>query len=152
MVTAPGDLSRAVERELDTYGARDTTAGQTALALARSIDDGPESATGLAALSRELRATMTETLSAHANTSGGFLPELKTRREQRRQALTWPCRTIRIYLGEKPEEGRGVDRRFPRNIIRGMKQSEGHWSVAESAPTRPNPTPRADPTSCTRRD
>ena len=82
------DLARAVERDLDTYGARDTTAGQTALALARRIDDGPESATGLAALSRELRATMTETLSAHANTSGGFLVELQTRREQRRQALT----------------------------------------------------------------
>ena len=88
MDTAPGDLARAVERDLDTYGARDTTAGQTALALARRIDDGPESATGLAALSRELRATMTETLSAHANTSGGFLVELQTRRDQRRQALT----------------------------------------------------------------
>lgn len=73
----------AVVAELTAAGRLDSSAGQAAVALARRIDDGAESSSGLAALTREMRAAMAEALS-RVEASGDALDELLARREARR--------------------------------------------------------------------
>ncbi len=73
----------AVLAELRAAGRLDSSAGQAAVALARRIDDGAESSSGLAALTREMRAAMAEALS-RVEASGDALDELRARREARR--------------------------------------------------------------------
>jgi endogenous inhibitor of DNA gyrase (YacG/DUF329 family) len=73
----------AVRTELTEAGRLDSSAGQAALALAHRIDEGAESSAGLAALTRELRAAMTEAL-ANVTQAGDALDELRARREARR--------------------------------------------------------------------
>lgn len=73
----------AVIAELTAAGRLDSSAGQAAVALARRIDDGAESSSGLAALTREMRAAMAEALS-RVEVAGDALDELRARREARR--------------------------------------------------------------------
>lgn len=73
----------AVVAELTAAGRLDSSAGQAAVALARRIDDGAESSSGLASLTREMRAAMAEALS-RAEATGDALDELRARREARR--------------------------------------------------------------------
>lgn len=73
----------AVIAELTAAGRLDSSAGQAAVALARRIDDGAESSSGLAALTREMRAAMAEALS-RVESAGDALDELLARREARR--------------------------------------------------------------------
>lgn len=76
-------VTSAVIAELTAAGRLHTSAGQSALALARRIDDGAESSAGLAALTREMRAAMAEATSNVAE-AGDALDELRARREARR--------------------------------------------------------------------
>ena len=80
---APVGALGAVLAELRAAGRLDSSAGQAAVALARRIDDGAESSSGLAALTREMRAAMAEALS-RVEASGDALDELRARREARR--------------------------------------------------------------------
>ena len=80
---APVGALGAVLAELRVAGRLDSSAGQAAVALARRIDDGAESSSGLAALTREMRAAMAEALS-RVEASGDALDELRARREARR--------------------------------------------------------------------
>lgn len=80
---APVGTLGAVLAELRAAGRLDSSAGQAAVALARRIDDGAESSSGLAALTREMRAAMAEALS-RVEASGDALDELRARREARR--------------------------------------------------------------------
>lgn len=73
----------AVVAELTDAGRLDTSAGQAAVALATRIDQGAESSSGLAALTREMRAAMAEAL-ANVAQAGDALDELRARREARR--------------------------------------------------------------------
>ena len=66
-----------------TAGRADTSAGRTAIALARRIDDGAESSAGMAALTRELSARMAEA-TASVESEGDAIDELRARREARR--------------------------------------------------------------------
>jgi hypothetical protein len=69
--------------ELTEAGRLQTSAGQAAVALASRIDAGAESSSGLAALTREMRAAMAEATANVAQT-GDALDELRARREARR--------------------------------------------------------------------
>ncbi len=80
-----GGTLTAVTAELTAVGRLDSSAGQAAVALARRIDEGAESSSGLAALTREMRAAMAEAL-AHVEQAGDALDELRARREARRGA------------------------------------------------------------------
>ena len=80
---APVGALGAVLAELRAAGRLESSAGQAAVALARRIDDGAESSSGLAALTREMRAAMAEALS-RVEASGDALDELRARREARR--------------------------------------------------------------------
>ena len=79
----PTGALAAVIAELTAAGRLDSSAGQAAVALARRIDDGAESSSGLAALTREMRAAMAEAL-ARVESAGDALDELLARREARR--------------------------------------------------------------------
>jgi hypothetical protein len=55
---SPGRLSAATRAELAAVGRVESPAGQQALMLAERLDAGQDTGSGIAALSRELRATM----------------------------------------------------------------------------------------------
>ena len=76
-------VTPAVIRELEAAGRADTSAGRTAIALARRLDDGAESSAGMAALTRELSARMAEA-TASVESEGDGIDELRARREARR--------------------------------------------------------------------
>ena len=82
-VDSPTGTLGAVIAELTDAGRLDTSAGQAAVALATRIDQGAESSSGLAALTREMRAAMAEAL-ANVAQAGDALDELRARREARR--------------------------------------------------------------------
>ena len=73
----------AVVAELTAAGRLQTSAGQAAVALASRIDAGAESSSGLAALTREMRAAMAEA-TANVAQAGDALDELRAKREARR--------------------------------------------------------------------
>ena len=73
----------AVIAELTDAGRLNTSAGQAAVALASRIDAGAESSSGLAALTREMRAAMAEA-TANVAQAGDALDELRAKREARR--------------------------------------------------------------------
>lgn len=54
----PGRLTEATRVELAAAGRLETPAGQQAVMLAERLDAGQDTGSGIAALSRELRATM----------------------------------------------------------------------------------------------
>ena len=80
---SPTGTLGAVIAELTEAGRLQTSAGQAAVALASRIDAGAESSSGLAALTREMRAAMAEATANVAQT-GDALDELRARREARR--------------------------------------------------------------------
>ena len=82
-VDSPTGTLGAVIAELTAAGRLDTSAGQAAVALASRIDQGAESSSGLAALTREMRAAMAEA-TANVAQAGDALDELRARREARR--------------------------------------------------------------------
>ena len=82
-VDSPTGTLGAVIAELTEAGRLQTSAGQAAVALARRIDDGAESSSGLAALTREMRAAMAEA-TANVAQAGDALDELRAKREARR--------------------------------------------------------------------
>jgi len=55
----PG-LAAAVLAELEAAGRVDTAGGQSALTLARRIEDGRDTGSAIASLNREMRATLAE--------------------------------------------------------------------------------------------
>lgn len=81
--TLGAGVAPAVSRELELVGRLDTFAGRAAIALAMRIDDGAESSAGLAALTRELSARMSEAV-ADVESAGDLIDELRARREARR--------------------------------------------------------------------
>ncbi|WP_327029720.1 hypothetical protein OG989_04140 [Micromonospora sp. NBC_01740] len=78
-------LVAVVDRELAAAGRADTSKGAIALRLAETLADGGHTASGIAALAKELRATIDEALKG-AKEAGDGLDELKARRERRRGA------------------------------------------------------------------
>lgn len=57
-VTASGGVTAAARAELQAAGTVDTTAGQAALRIAAAVDSGEEHGASLAALVKQLNATM----------------------------------------------------------------------------------------------
>jgi hypothetical protein len=82
-VDSPTGTLGAVIAELTAAGRLQTSAGQAAIVLARRIDDGAESSSGLAALTREMSARMAEA-TANVVQAGDALDELRAKREARR--------------------------------------------------------------------
>ena len=80
---SPTGTLGAVIAELTEAGRLQTSAGQAAVALASRIDAGAESSSGLAALTREMRAAMAEA-TANVAQAGDALDELRAKREARR--------------------------------------------------------------------
>ena len=80
---SPTGTLGAVIAELTAAGRLQTSAGQAAVALASRIDAGAESSSGLAALTREMRAAMAEA-TANVAQAGDALDELRAKREARR--------------------------------------------------------------------
>lgn len=78
-------VSDSVRAELDRLGLVGSVAGTAALSLAARIDAQSESGAAMAAMVRELRATMAEA-SAGAVAELDVLDELRARREARRGA------------------------------------------------------------------
>lgn len=84
-VVVESSVAAATRAELDAVGRADSVAGQAALTLAARIDAQAETGAALAALVKQLHATMAV---ATANTSESLdvLDELRARREARRGA------------------------------------------------------------------
>ena len=82
--SGPG-LVAAVRAELEAADRLSTVAGQHALELARRIAAAPEMSSGVAALSRELRAVMGEAL-AGVGAAADPVDELRARRDAKRRA------------------------------------------------------------------
>lgn len=76
-------LVGVIREYLDGHGALMTPLGQSALVLAGRIAAATDSGAGIAALNRELRATIAEAL-AGAASSGDNLDEMKARRDAKR--------------------------------------------------------------------
>jgi hypothetical protein len=83
---APGELAEAIRHELAVIGQATTSLGLAAVAIATRIDSGAESSTGLAALTRELRACLAEARAQGDLTGPDALLDIQTRRDQRRAA------------------------------------------------------------------
>lgn len=79
-------LLDAVTAELAAADRTNTVAGQLALELARRITDAPPMNTGVAALSKQLSATMAQALSAAARPARDPVDQLKKRRDSKRRA------------------------------------------------------------------
>ncbi|MEV1321968.1 hypothetical protein AB0J14_38470 [Micromonospora arborensis] len=78
-------LVAVVESALVKAGRDDTPEGAIALRLAETLADGGHTASGIAALAKELRATVESALKG-AETASDGVDELKQRRERRRGA------------------------------------------------------------------
>ncbi|WDZ87196.1 hypothetical protein [Micromonospora cathayae] len=76
-------LVAVVDQELANAGRVSTAKGAIALRLAETLADGGHTASGIAALAKELRATLDEALKG-AEDAGDGIDELKARRERRR--------------------------------------------------------------------
>lgn len=83
--TSPGPVSLTVAAALTRMGAEGTALGRLALSLANRLDRDTEApATGIAALSRELRATMADIAKEQAPGSEDALTRLRAQRAARR--------------------------------------------------------------------
>ena len=78
-------LADATRRELEAAGRVDTSLGQAALALAARIDQGSDTGSALAAVAKELRATMVQALDG-ADVEADLIDELRARRVARLHA------------------------------------------------------------------
>lgn len=87
VLTASGGLTAATHKELEALKAVDTALGQVALRLAARIEFVPETGSGTAALSRELRQVLD---AAKGAATGGSdrLDEISKRRQQKHSAAT----------------------------------------------------------------
>ena len=74
----------ATRAELVTLGKLTTPSGAAALVLAERLDAGGDPGSAMAAMAKELRATMTE-LGRHAPAVADPVDELRKRREERRR-------------------------------------------------------------------
>lgn len=72
----------AVKKELRAIGKTATPLGATALTLAERLDDGIDPGSAMAAMAKELRATMDE-LARTAPAVADPIDDLKKRRERR---------------------------------------------------------------------
>jgi hypothetical protein len=84
---APGGLTAATAAKLDAAGRLDGPEGQAALILATRIDLSPfsaETGASVAALVRQLHATLAEALAGARKASDPVEDELRTARERRR--------------------------------------------------------------------
>ena len=81
----PPSVAATVRAELSAVGRLDTTAGAAAMALAVRIDAQAETGAGVAALVKQLHATMT-VATADVQVAVDPLDELRARREARRGA------------------------------------------------------------------
>ena len=84
---APGGLTAATTAKLDAAGRLDGPEGQAALILACRIDLSPfsaETGASVAALVRQLHATLAEALAGATKTGDPVEDELRTARERRR--------------------------------------------------------------------
>jgi hypothetical protein len=75
----------AVRRELDVAGRGASALGQAALLLAERIDAGTDTGSVVAALSRELRATLEAATRAASPRRPDRVDELRQRRQRRAQ-------------------------------------------------------------------
>lgn len=82
-VSFAASVTDATQAALDSCGRAETPLGQLALRLALRVDVGEESGSAMAALSKELRATLAAA-TANATTSGDLVDELRARREAKR--------------------------------------------------------------------
>ena len=76
-------VTAAVRSQLDVLGKADSTLGAAALVLAGRLDAEGTADTAVAAMTKELRATMSE-LTSGAAAVGDPVDELKKRRDARR--------------------------------------------------------------------
>jgi hypothetical protein len=81
----PGRLSAATRAELAAVSRVESSAGQQALMLAERLDAGQDTGSGIAALSRELRATMVVAM-ADAHRVESELDKLRRRNADWRSA------------------------------------------------------------------
>ena len=81
-MTRKKSVLAAVREELDAIGKLTTPAGATALVLAGRLDAGEDPGSAMAAMAKELRATMTE-LTRSTPAAADPVDELKRRREER---------------------------------------------------------------------
>ena len=79
-------LLDAVRAELAAADRTNTVAGQLALELARRIAEAPPMNTGVAALSKQLQATIAQALAGAPAPGRGPVDELKSRRDRKRRA------------------------------------------------------------------
>lgn len=77
------DLVVAVMTALESAGKLDSVQGQLAMTLAIVVAAGGDTASGLASLSKELRAVMAEAL-GNAKAGGDEMDMLKTKRQAKR--------------------------------------------------------------------
>lgn len=78
-------LADRVRAELDAAGRLGTTAGETALLLARRLEAGDDAGSAVASLARQLLATMSEAL-RDSQQAADVVDELSARRDARRGA------------------------------------------------------------------
>ncbi len=78
-------ITTAARRELEQAGKLGSALGNTVLALASRLDAGADSASGMAAMAKELR-TLMAALGAGQVMALDPVDDLKKRREQRRGA------------------------------------------------------------------
>lgn len=78
----PKSVLSAVRAELEQIRKTSTAGGQVALALAARLDAGEDPGSAMAAMAKELRATMVE-LTREAPAAADPVDELKRRRERR---------------------------------------------------------------------
>ena len=82
----PSELERVTARELEAVGRLDTAVGQLAMELAYRVASPHETGAAVAALARELGATMTSARAGVAPAAANPLDEIRARRDRKRWA------------------------------------------------------------------
>jgi len=79
-------LEQAVTRELEAVGRLDTPTGQLAMELAYRVASPHETGAAVAALARQLSATMTAAVAGVTPAAANPLDEIRARRDRKRSA------------------------------------------------------------------
>ena len=82
----PSALEVVTARELEAVGRLESVAGQLAMELARRVASPHETGAAVAALARQLGATMTAALAGVAPAAADPLDEIRARRDRKRSA------------------------------------------------------------------
>lgn len=82
VVSRPKLIRTAVREELEAIGKANSPMGTVAISLAARLDAGTDPGSAMAAMAKELRATMTE-LTRTAPAAADPVDELRKRRERR---------------------------------------------------------------------